>query len=254
MRSGRVALVTGVGGRSGIGAATCRVLLREGWGVYATGNRDYAQRQPHSRDDCDGLDHLVSELAASGRFQWRDTDLTDVAAIPPLFDAAEAALGHIDALVVAHARSLTGGILEVTPAEFDRHVAVNARGTLFLIAEFAKRWPGAGRGRIVTFVSGPPLAGEIAYAASKGAIEWLTLSAAAELAPRGITVNAIDPGPTDTGWMTREVASAIRARSPMGRLGQPSDAAELVAFLCSEEGGWITGQVVRSDGGWSSLR
>jgi 3-oxoacyl-[acyl-carrier protein] reductase len=67
-------------------------------------------------------------------------------------------------------------------------------------------------------------------------------------------VNAVDPGPTDTGWITADLAAAIRARSPMGRIGQPADAAELVAFLCSERAGWITGQVIRSDGGWSTLR
>jgi 3-oxoacyl-[acyl-carrier protein] reductase len=140
------ALVTGVGGQSGIGAAICRALLRDGWNVFAAGNRDYASQQPHGGDDCDGLDSLVAELSASGRFHWRDTDLGDVSAIPSLFDVAEAAVGPIDALVAAHARSLTGGVFEVTPAEFDRHVAVNARGTLLLVAEFARRWRGsAGR-------------------------------------------------------------------------------------------------------------
>jgi 3-oxoacyl-[acyl-carrier protein] reductase len=106
----------------------------------------------------------------------------------------------------------------------------------------------------VAFVSGLPLPGELAYAAGKGAIEWLAVSAAAELAPRGITVNAVDPGPTDTGWMSQELAAAIHHKSPMGRIGRPTDAAELVAFLCSDRGGWITGQVIRSDGGWSTLR
>src|SRR6266545_1135413 len=109
-------------------------------------------------------------------------------------------------------------------------------------------------GRIFNFTSAPPLAGELAYAASKGALEWVTLSAAAELAPRGITVNAVDPGPTDTGWMSREVRERIESEMPLGRLGRPQDSAALVAFLCSSEGGWITGQVIHCDGGWSSAR
>jgi 3-oxoacyl-[acyl-carrier protein] reductase len=246
--------VTGVGGCSGIGAAVCAALLRDGWSVFAAGNRDYASVQPQSGEDCDGLDALLAELARSGRFRWQDVDLSDLSAIPALFDAAESEVGPVTALVAAHARSLPAGLREVTAAEFDRHLAVNARGTLFLITEFARRHRDTGHASIVTFVSGPPLAGEIAYAASKGAVEWLTLSAAAELAPRGISVNAVDPGPTDTGWMTADLAAAIRARSPMGRIGQPADAAELVAFLCSERAGWITGQVIRSDGGWSTLR
>jgi 3-oxoacyl-[acyl-carrier protein] reductase len=252
VKDARVALVTGVGGRSGIAAAVSAALLRDGWSVFATGNRQYAHEQPHSGDD--DLDALIAELAADGRFHWRDSDLADVASIPSLFDAAEAAFGPVDALVAAHARSLLGGLLEVTPQEFDRHLAVNAKGTLFLMAEFAKRWRGEGRGSIVAFVSGLPLPGEMAYAASKGAIEWLTVSAAAELAPRGITVNAIDPGPTDTGWMSEALAATIDAKSPLGRIGRPSDAAELVAFLCLERGGWITGQVIHSDGGWGALR
>jgi 3-oxoacyl-[acyl-carrier protein] reductase len=123
------------------------------------------------------------------------------------------------------------------------------------MAEFARRFRGeSGTGRIVNLTSGLPLAGELAYAASKGALEWLTISAAAELAPRGIALNAVDPGPTETGWMNPELAERIRAESPLGRLGRPEDAARLVAFLCSPDGGWLTGQVLRCDGGWSTLR
>lgn len=247
--------MTGVGGRSGIAAAVAATLLREGWSVFATGSRQYAREQARSSGDADDdVDAVIAELSVCGRFHWHDVDLGDAASIPRLFDAAEAAVGPLDALVAAHARSLRGSLLEVTPEEFDRHLAVNAKGTLFLMAEFARRRRGGRRGSIVTFVSGLPLPGEIAYAASKGAIEWLTVSAAAELAPHGITVNAVHPGPTNTGWMTEEIAEAIHAKSPMGRIGLPSDAAELVAFLCSEKGGWITGQVIHSDGGWSTLR
>jgi 3-oxoacyl-[acyl-carrier protein] reductase len=154
-----------------------------------------------------------------------------------------------------HACSEQGGLLEVTPEQFDRHMAVNARGTLLLSAEFARRFSGErGSGRIVTFTSAPPLAGEIAYAASKGAVEWITISSAAELAAHGITVNAVDPGPTDTGWMTSELHERVRSDSPLGRVGKPQDAAEVVAFLCSRRADWITGQVLHADGGWSALR
>jgi 3-oxoacyl-[acyl-carrier protein] reductase len=123
------------------------------------------------------------------------------------------------------------------------------------MAEFARRFHGEhGTGRIVNVSSGLPLNGEIAYAASKGALEWITVSAAVELGERGITVNAIDPGPTDTGWMTPELLDAAERATPLGRAGRPEDAAELVAFLCSERGGWITGQILRSDGGFSWVR
>jgi len=158
-------------------------------------------------------------------------------------------------LVVVHTHDTGGGLADITADAFDRHMAVNARATVLLVAEFARRFTGAhGRGRVVTFTSGLPLVGSIAYAASKGAVEWITVSAAAELAPRGITVNAVNPGPNDTGWMSPDLRANVKGASPLGRIGQPGDAAALVAFLCSERGGWITGQVLTSDGGWSTLR
>jgi 3-oxoacyl-[acyl-carrier protein] reductase len=92
--------------------------------------------------------------------------------------------------------------------------------------------------------------GELAYTASKGALQALTVQLAAELAPLGITVNAIGPGPTDTGWMDDELRAALQPKFPMGRIGRPEDAAALIAFLCSEEAGWITGQVIHSEGGF----
>jgi 3-oxoacyl-[acyl-carrier protein] reductase len=123
------------------------------------------------------------------------------------------------------------------------------------MAEFARRFNGTrGAGRIVNFTSHLPLTGEIAYAASKGAIEWITVCAAAELAPKGITVNAVNPGPNDTGWMSADLYEQIRSQSPLGRVGTPQDAADLVAFLCSEKSRWISGQILNCDGGYDALR
>jgi 3-oxoacyl-[acyl-carrier protein] reductase len=92
--------------------------------------------------------------------------------------------------------------------------------------------------------------GKLPYIATKGAIEAFTVTLAAELAPRGITVNAVDPGPTDTGWMSEEQRRELSLRTPMGRVGQPEDAARLIRFLASEDAGWVTGQVIHSRGGF----
>ena len=92
--------------------------------------------------------------------------------------------------------------------------------------------------------------GEIAYAITKGAIETLTYTLASEIASKGITINAVNPGPNDTGWMNRELEDQLLAQSPMGRVGRPTDTAKLIGFLASEEAEWITGQVIHSEGGF----
>ena len=239
----RAALVTGASRRAGIAAAVARALAADGWRLTLTGWPPHDAREGWSSEP----EQLAAELGAS----WLEDDLANPEAPARIFDRA----GSISALVNVHAHSESGDLLEATTEQLDRHFVVNARGTALLCAEFAVRFDGErGAGRIVNFTSAPPLAGEVAYAASKGAIEWITLAAAAELAPRGITVNAVDPGPTDTGWMSPELRERIEAEMPLGRLGRPEDSAALVAFLCSPEGGWITGQVIHCDGGWSSAR
>ena len=180
---------------------------------------------------------------------WHEDDLADPAAPARILEAADAAVGPVSALIVCHAHSETGGLLDTDAAQLDRHLAVNVRGTLLLAQAFVRRLDGPGR--IVVFTSRPPLPGEIAYAAAKGALDWAVRTLAVELGPRGVTVNAVDPGPTDTGWMGDELRAAVDDATPLGGAAAPSDAGALVSFLCSESGARVTGQTLRSDGGFA---
>jgi 3-oxoacyl-[acyl-carrier protein] reductase len=238
-------LVTGVSRLGGIAAAIARSLASDGWTVAGSGYRPYDETEPWGAQS-DAPQQLVTEgvLAA-----WHEDDLADAAAPRRVVEAAEGAVGPLTGLVVVHTESRQGGVLDTTAADFDRHMVVNARATLLLCAEFARRFRGEhGSGRIVAFTSGA-LHGEVAYGASKAALERIVVAAAAELGPRGITVNAVDPGATDTGWISPELYERISESTPLGRVGQPEDAAAFVSFLCSPRGGWITGQIIVSDGG-----
>jgi 3-oxoacyl-[acyl-carrier protein] reductase len=253
-KTDKAAIVTGASRKIGIAAAVSRALARDGWNVVTTFWRPYDASMPWGSRSKEA-ETLIRELKRLGvRSAMHEDNLEDPNSARRIFDAAESQIGPVRALVNAHAHSTHGGLMDATVAEFDQHMAINARGVFILSAEFARRFKGpAGAGRIVNFTSGLPLTGEIAYAASKGAIEWITVSSAAELAKRGITVNAINPGPNDTGWMPPRLRKQIAAKSPMGRIGGPADAASIVAFLCSPGATWITGQILQCDGGWSAL-
>jgi 3-oxoacyl-[acyl-carrier protein] reductase len=230
------ALITGVSRSRGIAAAVAERLRDDGVNVVTTGWSRY-DTEIHS-----GIDEQTET-----DFQF---DLGDASAPGELLEAAQRKAGLVTALVVAHTVDEGGGVFEVTPELINRHLAVNVRGTLQLLRAFAERLTDPPTpGRIVIFTSGPPQTGSIAYAASKGALEWITYSAAAELGPRGITVNAVNPGPNQTGWMTPEIESEAAQRTPLGRAGRPEDAASLVSFLLSDDAAFINGQVITSDGG-----
>jgi 3-oxoacyl-[acyl-carrier protein] reductase len=232
----RAVLVTGVSRRRGIAAAVVERLRSDGLNVITAGWSRYdAEHHP-------GIDEQTET-----DFQC---ELGDPSAPRHLVEAAEQRAGPLSALVIAHTYDPGGGLFEMTPELIDRHMAVNVRGSLLLMRAFAERISESRRsGRIVIFTSGPPQTGAIAYAASKGALEWITYSAASELGPLGITVNAINPGPNQSGWMTPEIEQEAARRTPLGRAGRPPDAAALVSFLLSEDAAFINGQVITSDGG-----
>jgi 3-oxoacyl-[acyl-carrier protein] reductase len=242
-------IVTGASRRSGIGSEIVRVLADAGWACFATWFAPYDATMRWGSDASE-IAELLRSVGAGGM----EADLGDPAGPILVFDAAEAAIGPIRALVNVHTYDPGGGILDVDGPELDRHLAVNVRGTYLLTKELVRRYrPEFGPGRVVNFVSGPPLIHSVAYAASKGAIHWMTLSIAGEVAGRGITVNAVNPGPTDNGWMSPELRERLDLINPIGRISTPRDAANLVRFLLSDEGGWITGQLLQSDGGFSQL-
>jgi 3-oxoacyl-[acyl-carrier protein] reductase len=143
------------------------------------------------------------------------------------------------------------GFEKLDAAGLDAHYAVNIRGTALLSVEFARRFSDQRGGRIIFLTSGQelgPMPGELAYVASKGAISAFARSLAKEVGSKGITVNAVDPGPTDTGWMSAELKEKLVVESALGRVGRPEDAARLIVFLASAAAEWISGEVIHARG------
>ncbi len=253
----RVALITGVSRRAGIGAALARRLVADGMDLLVTGWEANDADQPHGADP-GAMDRMAAEIGgAGGRVTTVSADLADPGVPAQLVARAVDAYGRLDVVVANHARPGMQALEELTATEIDLTLAVNTRATLLLVKEFARVYQtGHPGGRVVLFTSGQyhgAMATELPYVASKGALHQLTASLAAYLMPRGITVNCIDPGPNDTGYAGEELRSWVAGRNPGGRWGTPDDAASMVAWLVSEEAGWVTGQVIASDGGWSTV-
>ncbi len=270
----RVAVVTGA--NHGIGAACASALAAQGCAVlihYLRLPREqasgvaavYVDHRAQSADD------LVARLRAQGgrALAW-EGDLADPSAIPALFNQAEAALGPVEILVnnAAHWEADTfvpNGVEQAAPdhwpphastltaASLDRHFAVNTRAVALTMAEFARRHVerGADWGRIVNISTDGAYCfpHEASYGASKLALEGLSRTAAAELGQYGITVNIVSPGPIQTGWITPELEAALAQSTPLRRIGQPDDIADVVVFLASQQARWVTGQTVHVGGG-----
>jgi 3-oxoacyl-[acyl-carrier protein] reductase len=232
----RNALVTGVSRRAGIGHAIAQRLRERGVRVFTQGWTPHDAAQAWGSDP-EGAPDLEANFA-------------DPEAPTRVVAAARDALGPLDVLVVNHARSGHGRLHELTAEHVDAFLHENVRASLLLVREFVAQFESES-GRVVLFTSGAhksPMPDELAYAVSKGALAIATLTLADELAQRGITVNCVHPGPTDTGYGLAEIDPT--GRMPFGRWGEPDDAARLVAWLCSDDARWLTGQVLDSEGGF----
>lgn len=242
---GRIMVVTGVSRRAGIGFAIAQRLLRDGAKVLL-----------HSwAADAGGADALVGELGGnSDCLRQIEADLGDPGAPRQVIESAVDAFGAVDGLVVNHAHSSNQSLETVTVEELDRAWAVNARAAVLLAQAFAASHDDdRADGRIVLFTSGQhlgPMLDELPYAISKGAVHQATSTLADELADRGITVNAINPGPVDTGWPSDELRERLLPAFPAGRWGRPEDIAAIVGWIVSPDSAWMTGQVIDAEGGF----
>lgn len=248
--AGRVALVTGVSRQAGIGFAIARRLLDDGARVLVHSWAPHDAEQPWGAD-AGGVDAVLAEL---GDVEHLAVDLSDPDGPRRLVAHAVATFGALDILVANHARSSDLALADVTAGELDLTFAVNARAVVLLVQAFAGHHddtrPG---GRVVLFTSGQdrgPMTREIPYALSKGAVHQITPSLADAVADRGITVNAINPGPVDTGWPSDELRERLVPAFPAGRWGRPSDIAAVVGWLASDDSAWVTGQVLNAEGGF----
>ncbi|MGM0881570.1 MAG: SDR family oxidoreductase [Bacillota bacterium] len=250
---GKIAIVTGASRRKGIGTAICKALASEGADIFFTHFSSYDKNVIQYDDVEDDWSVQFSEELRNFdiRVENMELDLSSLDSSSRLLDEVEARIGTPSILVNNATYSVDVGFRQLNNDILDAHYAVNVRGTCMLSVEFARRLEGKHGGRIINLVSGQdkaPMPGNIAYVTTKGAISAFSKSLSAELAPLKITVNAVDPGPTDSGWMTDEIKNILLPRFPMGRIGLPEDVARLITFLASDDAEWITGQIIHSDG------
>ena len=237
---GKVAIITGAS--RGIGRATAERLGQDGASVVV----NYTQQ-------ADKAQEVVATIEASGgKAIAVQADISKLDQLRQLFQKAEDQFGGLDIVINNVGIFVYKPLAAITEEEFDRVFEVNAKGTFFALQEAARRIRDGGRIVNVstggTVQSGPMGS---AYAGSKAAIEQFGLALAKELGGRGITVNNVLPGVTDTDGLTlpEEAKAHLIQNITLGRLGQPQDIADVIAFLVSEQGRWMTGQNIRAGGG-----
>ncbi len=277
----KVALITGA--NHGIGAATAKAFAAQGAKVFIA---YYRPECSYSKDELEkarsagiggdelyramqqqSVDPLVDEIRSGGGIAVADeVDLGDPNTIPMLFDRCEAELGPVDILVNNHthcvcetfdpalATSAGAGVQLTSAASIDAHFGINTRAYALMMAEYLNRYlaRSAEWGRIINVSTDAADAhiANISYAASKHAIESYSRSAAREMGKYGITVNIVAPGPIQTGYLTPSAEDACAAGTPLGRVGQPDDVADVIVFLASQQARWLTGQLIYAGGGW----
>jgi len=276
----KIVLITGVNNPFGVGAAAARAFAAEGATIFGTylplpartstvesyGLAFYEAQISKTPDE---VVEAVRKLG--GKIEVVPADLAKVETIPALFDQAEKLFGPVDVLINNAAYDAPDTfeppnrlgqlnktvwdfpIAPITADSHDAHFGVNSRAVALMMAEYARRVVDRGTnwGRIINVstdgASGFPT--EVSYGASKHALESYSRAAATELGKYGITVNVVSLGAIQTGWITSELEKQIAARTPLGRIGTPADAADVIVFLASEQARWLTGQTLYVGGG-----
>ena len=239
----KTAIVTG--SSSGMGAAIALKLAADGFAVIV----NYAGSKERA-------DRVVSEIESNGgKAISVQANVSLAEDVKKLFDEAEASFGRVDVLVNNAGKAIRKPLAEFSEEEYDTVMNINLKGVFLGINQAAKRLQDNGHiVNISASFQGAPIPGYGPYAASKMAIEKLTEVAAKELGERGITVNAVRPGPTETNLFNKgkdeKAKEFFASQAALGRLGQPEDIANVVSFLVSDRGGWVTGQAIGANGGY----
>ena len=240
--TGKKAVVTG--GGKGLGLAIATALIKAGADVYITGRDEEALKQ------------TVKDLGS--KCSYGVCDLAELDKIPAFTEALEKSFGEVDILVNNAGINLKKELIEVTDADYDRIIKTNQSAVFSFTRELVKKMIPRGKGAIVmisSMASQYGLPKVIAYSASKSAAEGMTRAMAVELSPLGIRVNCIAPGFISTEMTAKalnndkERMQKVMARTPMGKMGDPSDIGHAVVYLCSDEAGYVTGVVLPVDGG-----
>ena len=236
--SGKVAIVTG--SSSGIGRAIAERLAEDGAIVVV----NYGMSEEKARQVVTGIQDKGGKAIAV------QSDMSKADQARRLVSETVKQFGRLDILVNNAGKFMPKPLLETTEADFDQAIALNAKGPYFAMQEAATVLKEGGRiVNISTEGTHLSFPGATAYLGSKAALEQYTKGLAQELAPRGITVNTVSPGFTETGMMTDQLRQIGSEMSPLKRLGAPKDIADVVAFIVSEEARWLTGQNIHAGGG-----